>query len=364
LAKVKKFNNPSCKWKLLTIGGGAYNEIPGIAATIAGGNGNRASGDYGAIGGGSSNTAGELGTVAGGTLNDAGPRSTVGGGTDNDATASYSTIGGGQYNRATVGTYATVAGGQSNIASGQYATIGGGGVNYAINYAATVGGGQQNNANGDSSIIAGGGYNTADGANATIGGGFFNRTNGPLATIGGGAYNIVEGSYATVGGGLSCRAAGYISVASGFQSNSVLYGQYAHASGMFGERGDAQYVRYTLRNSTLSTNSPTQLYLDGSSQPITLQSGYTYSLNFKIIGSKDDGTTISEYNKRAILRNVSGTLSAVNVVDITTPYEGNTNTDATITVGGGAVNVSVTGITNENWRWVAVVDGIEMKYSA
>jgi len=187
-----------------------------------------------------------------------------------------------------------------------------------------------------------------------------------FSTVGGGDSNRAVGLYSTVAGGGLNVASGTYSTAIGNRANTRLHGQYSHAAGLFTTTGDAQYVRFVLRNST-TDNTPTLLYLNGTSSRILLQSGYTYSLNFKIMGVKNDGSNIAEFNKKAIVKRLlDGTTSLVStVVDITPPYEGNVSTDTTVTINDGTdtVDVTVTGITGESWRWVAVVEGIEMKYS-
>lgn len=347
-----------------TVGGGALNASSGIQSTICGGYDNRAVGEKSVISGGGFNvTTGDSAAIGGGrSLSATGDYSSIGGGNLNVANGLYSAIGGGLGNNAT-GNQTTIGGGQSNQAIGIYTTIGGGGSNQAVQQYATVAGGSLNVATQQYSTIGGGYNNKATQQSATVAGGFNNDTStGQFAAIGGGSGNISPGYATTIGGGSSNTAAGDYSIASGFNSNSRLYGQFSQSAGVFSVNGDAQYVRFILRNST-TNNSSTLLFLDGAGQKITLQAGYTYSLNFKIIGTKNDGITISEYNKRAIVRNREGTLSAVRVDDIIAPYEGNINTDAAITIDATSVNVAVTGIAGETWRWVAVVDGIEMKYS-
>lgn len=83
-------------------------------ATIAGGIGNKASGNYSASGGGWTNII--SGTAA-----------TVSGGRDNQATSSYNVVGGGYYNQS-IGTTSAIGGGTSNTvsATGDYGIIPGG----------------------------------------------------------------------------------------------------------------------------------------------------------------------------------------------------------------------------------------------
>jgi hypothetical protein len=86
-----------------------------------------------------------------------GRAATVGGGGGNTASGDYATVGGGQLNTAS-GYIATVGGGYQNTASDWYATVGGGALNTASRGGATVGGGQGNTASGSYSAIPGGYY--------------------------------------------------------------------------------------------------------------------------------------------------------------------------------------------------------------
>jgi gas vesicle protein len=206
----------------------------------------------------------------------------------------------------------------------------------------------------DSTQVASGNY-------STIGGGISNTASGNFSTVGGGDSNRATGLYSTVAGGGLNVASGTYSVAHGNRANTRLHGQYSHAAGLFTTTGDAQYVRFILRNTSVS-DTPTLLYLNGSSSLISLQQGYTYSLNFKILGSSIDGSTVAEYNKRVVVKYVGVSTEIVNQVDITTPYD--SGTSATILGGSAGVDIYVVGPTvGPSWRWVAVVDGIEMKYS-
>jgi hypothetical protein len=351
------------------IGGGSYNIASGVQSIVGGGANNNASGQHATIGGGTGNTATvATATVGGGSNNNAsGQNATIGGGSTNNASDVYATIGGGSSNIAS-GIYSTIAGGGTNIASGEYSIIGGGETNIASGIYSTIGGGETNIASGLYSTVAGGTCLSATANYSTVGGGNDNLASGIYSTVAGGNNNRATGSYSTVIGGDAAVASGSFSTSYGNRANSRLFGQYSHAAGSFVTVGDAQYVRFVLRNTTSGTaisSLSANLFLNGSSSLLTLQSGYAYSLNFKILGSQNNGVNISEFNKRAVLRNIAGTLSALNIVDITTPYEGNPATEAAITIDSGtsSVNVSVTGISSQTWRWVAVVDGIEMKYS-
>jgi hypothetical protein len=387
-----------------TIGGGGGNNVSGIYSTICGGNTNSVTGDYSIVGGGDTNNAsGHYATILGGFNNTAngggfygnisggygntvdGRASSISGGYSNNAANDYDHIGGGYNNNTIAGSYcSTIGGGLTNTIDGQYATIaggngntigstlpyitiGGGGSNYASGQGATVGGGQINVSSGTGATVAGGSRNQAYNNYATVGGGDTNNASGQGATVGGGQINVSSGTGATVAGGYNNVASGTYSVASGTLANSRLYGQYSHASGALSNRGDAQFVRFVLRNTT-TNNTPTKLYLDGSSAGIVLQNNYVYSFNCKILGVRSGGTFVAEYYKKVTVKRtaiVDAITTILNTVDITAPYEGDPNTDASIAVdvsNNAIINILVTGTTGETWKWVAVVEGLELTY--
>jgi hypothetical protein len=173
------------------IGGGVLNAITNASsATIAGGNQNKAGGDYATVGGGSSNFAGPGGTVAGGGGNRAaGAGDTVGGGFGNFAGSAQATVGGGNNNVVEISQYGTVAGGSGNRLTN---SIG-----------ASIGGGEQNGIlDARDSVIGGGVNNMAGSPYSSILGGEGNRTEGigGWATVLGGSFNLASGTHGVAAG--------------------------------------------------------------------------------------------------------------------------------------------------------------------
>ena len=178
-----------------------------LAATIAGGNANTASGGFSTVGGGTTNTAGINGasTVEGGNSNtSSGTSSVVGGGISNLSSSSNTLVMGGATNQAST-TNAAIFGGSSNTASGDASFVGGGTLNTASATNSTVGAGSRNTSSEQFSTIAGGttNINTGGSTNATISGGSDNRNTaaGVNNSIGGGAHNFTVTDESTVVGG-------------------------------------------------------------------------------------------------------------------------------------------------------------------
>lgn len=249
------------------------------------------------------------------------------------------------------GTYANdgqiLRGSASQVASGSSSTIGGGQSNTASGSSSTVGGGQSNTASSTSSIIAGGASNTASGGSSSVGGGEFNTASGTASTIAGGQSNTASGSY---------------SIASGYRSVSSLYAQFAHAAGIFSAIGDAQNVRFVMRNKT-TTNSAVELFLDGSATRLAIPSGEALHATVKIIGIKSDGTSTAVYLRQFSIKNVAGTTSLVGTVNtVGSDTAAGTSISITANDTNDALKIEVTGVTSETWRWVATIDGVEVAY--
>lgn len=230
--------------------------------------------------------------------------------------------------------------------------------------------------------FAAGGYNTCVGLEAPITIGMFCTTGGytPIAlgyncTVSGafGQGNIAMGKGATANYGAEPQATAIgtnvsatsaAAWATGSRSVADRMSMKAHANGMFAAAGDAQRVSFVARNKT-TNNTATTLFLDGSSTRLTIPSGKVASLMCRICGIKSDGSAVADYVRRVVIKNVGGTTSLVGSVEtIGTDIEDNASTDVAITADNtnDALDISVTGITAETWRWVAVVEGLEIAY--
>jgi len=351
----------------------------GEGSTVGGGTSNTASGDYSTVGGGYLNTASNsYNTVAGGEANTTnGERNTIGGGQENTTNNSYSTVGGGYKNTAN-NSYSTVAGGYQNTASGSGGTVGGGISNEASGNQSTVAGGDNNTASGDYSAVGGGINNTASGLESTVAGGTGNRASGSISTIGGGYYNTANGSqstvaggyentasgtyYSTVGGGRDNTASGdYSTVAGGNYAKADKYGQNAYASGRFFAQGDAQTSVFVVRN-TSSASGWTTLYLDGSSENISLASSATWTFRIIIVGKQTGGTTNGAgYEIKGVVTNNGGTATILGTPTFTTLYESISAYEARVTVSGANLVVQVDG-AGQSLRWVARVETAEVTW--
>lgn len=271
-------------------------------------------------------------------------------------------IGGGLLNSVRSGVYgATIAGGGDSINGGNtvddnWGTVGGGNYNLAGNgdglaIFATVGGGSQNLASASGATIGGGHYNSARYEYATVAGGQGNDGFAKYTSIGGGEDNDAGADYSTIPGGRWAR--------------TRHYGEMAYASGVFGVwPGDAQTSLYVLRNST-STAASTELFLDGSSQRITLSSGRALVFEIQVVALSDTGGTGAGFRIWGTLRNNGGDttiLGAWGEVIGASPAAGSWSAVASADNTNDALVVHVTGSNGVNVRWVATVRTTEVTW--
>ena len=250
------------------------------------------------------------------------------------------------------GTYAVVSGGYANTASGTYAVVSGGG---------------SNTASGNSAVVSGGGSNIASGQHAFVSGGYANIANQQYAVVSGGGGNTASGNSAVVSGGASNTASGLRAVVSGGAAGRAdRYGQQAHAAGSFAAQGDAQRARFVMRQQTTG-DTPTELFLDGSTTPLTIPSNKVFGFTINICTTKQGLGEQAMFVRKGYIKNVAGTTSLIGTIetigtDIKTA--GATTTDVAITANdtNDALQVNVTGVAAENWRWVASVDAVEIAY--
>ena len=254
------------------------------------------------------------------------------------------------------------------IAGGNYSVIGGGKNNTSSAYYSTVCGGYSNTASGFRSTIGGGKFNVASSIHTTIGGGDGNIASSYYTTVGGGYKNTSSAYAAVVVGGRRNTASGYFSsVIGGSHAESSRRGQISHAAGSLGgfyTIGDAQHSMLVLRNKT--SGSPaglTELALDGGSNYITIPSSGILSGQINITGSKSDGSAVARYLRQFTIKRVGNTTSLVgSVITVGTDEAAGTQISVTANDASDYLSIRASGVNNETWSWVAVVDCVEMRY--
>ena len=216
---------------------------------------------------------------------------------------------------------------------------------------ATIGGGGSstypNAVTGDYGTVGGGESNTA-GRYATVAGGEGITASAPHATVGGGMENTASGAGATVPGG--------------YFGEASLRGQMAYASGRFANRGDAQASLYVLRNTTTDATA-TELFLDGSAEPLTIADGRTLTFDILVVARSSTGQSAG-YHIQGVIENVGGATSFIGAPTVTTLGEDDAtwNVAAQADDTNDALVIKVTGKAGTNIRWVATVRTAEVAY--
>jgi hypothetical protein len=254
------------------------------------------------------------------------------------------------------GTRTFIGGGQRNTASIEESVVCGGYGNSTTNYWSFVGGGYVNTASGEKGAVVGGRQNAASGIESFVGGGSLNVASGGGSVVAGGGDNNITATNNTASGQ-------YAAILGGIAGLADRYGIQSHASGSFAAQGDAQRIRAVLRNKTTNATA-TELFLNGSTLRLTVPSGKVMSGIINCTGVKSDGSAVAHYVREFSIKNVAGTTTLVGSNTIGTDTEDNASTDISVTANdtNDAINISVTGIASETWRWVASVDAVEVAY--
>jgi hypothetical protein len=223
-------------------------------------------------------------------------------------------------------------------------------------------------ASGNFSVIGGGANNTAREGYTFVGGGRGNSAQGSIGadvycSVVGGDANSAQASYASIGGGLSNSAISDSAfVAGGRQARADRVGMFAHSAGQFSANGDAQSGRFVLRCRT-TTDSAVEMALNGSTTYLTIPSGKVIFCNIKIVGTRSDGSAVATYERQYAVKNVAGTSSEIYAPrTIGTDNASGTSLILTTVNAGDYISIRPVGISSEIWRWVAVVDAVEVAY--
>jgi hypothetical protein len=234
----------------------------------------------------------------------------------------------------------------ARVASGQEASISGGANNIASNFQATVGGG---------------GNNTASQAYATVCGGINNTASQQKATVAGGSSNVASGDSSTVLGGEGNTASAQFSLVSGNEAAGSIFGQYAHATGRFSAKGDAQCSRFIARNSTTST-TPVELFLNGTSLRLTIPSNKGIAGKMMVQAKQASSANQCYYEVDFVAVNNAGT-SSLAFSNVTAHHESNAGADFAVTVDDAldAIIMTWTAPDSNTWRCVAVIEAVEVQ---
>jgi hypothetical protein len=167
----------------------------------------------------------------------------------------------------------------------------------------------------------------------------------------------------------SAVALGESNTASGGESTALGYGSLANRTGQFAfsswpiANGANQFIMFVPWIKT--TNDTPQTLTMAAFGRVSIPSGKVVSFIAQITGIKSDGSAVAKYIREGTIKNVGGTTTLVgSIITVGTDHEDNASTDVAITADdtNDALDISVTGIAAETWRWVAVVQGVEIAY--
>jgi hypothetical protein len=214
-----------------------------------------------------------------------------------------------------------------------------------------------------------GGTAVAIGSSAAVSASYGGVAIGDSASVGGQGGTAV-GNY-SLANGLNGVAIGINAKANAF--NSLAFGgdgpctadrdSMVSFGGTNFSTGNSALVLFKLIANT-SDSTPTKLTLRRSTvAPLTIPSGKILSCIIQVIGSKSDGSSVTFYTRKVCIKNISGTTTLVgNIETIGTDYKDNALTDVVISPNDttDSLDITVTGIAAENWRWIANVQGVEL----
>jgi len=141
----------------------------------------------------------------------------------------------------------------------------------------------------------------------------------------------------------------------------------AHSHDRFAASGDSQRVDFAIYAKTTSATPKTMLLGQtyNTTAQLTIPSGKILHATVHVIGSKSDGSAIAIYQRQVAIANVGGTTSLVGSVNtLGSDTAAGTSLSITADDTNDALDVQVTGIAAETWRWFASVSGIEMTHGS
>ena len=205
-----------------------------------------------------------------------------------------------------------------------------------------------------------------------------NTATGLYSTVICGWYSVAAGAYSLAGGGSAATsnsyavalgnnvtASGYASLATGQCAAANRYGMRAHSSiGFPLGTGDCQAVELVLAGRT-TTNAAVSLRLDGvgGTNILTIASGQICQYLLIITGVRQGGSQVATYMRKVCIKNIGGTTSLVgNVETIGTDLAIGTSLNIVADNTNKSLDIQVTGVLNQNWRWHCVAYGGEIKH--
>ena len=110
------------------------------------------------------------------------------------------------------------------------------------------------------------------------------------------------------------------------------------------------------------------MFLDGSGARLTLSTDQAIAFTAQIIGSRQGHADNAYFTRRGLVVNDGGTTTIVGSIEtLGTDQKSAGAAAASFAITADNTNDSikfeVTSITGQNWRWVASVDAVEVKFA-
>jgi hypothetical protein len=152
--------------------------------------------------------------------------------------------------------------------------------------------------------------------------------------------------------------------ASGVNASTTRYGEFARACGTFSGAVSTGPKSVLFVSRVITTdNTPTNLFLNQNSARLTIPAKWGLFVTIKILGMKSDGSTCATFIRKAAVKNVLGVVSLIGSVEtIGTDESSGTSISVTADDTTDSLNIEVTGISGETWRWAASIYGIESPF--
>jgi hypothetical protein len=194
-------------------------------------------------------------------------------------------------------------------------------------------------------------------------------------TIGVGCLSVVANAGSTsIAIGNNCNAGGSDSIAigDGVSNSSYLTFAFGRATALdrpcsFGwSPGSFGQANQYMLGQVTTNDSATTLFLRSvfsSTDRLTLKAGVIWFCNALITGSRSDGSAVATYQRQFAIKRVGSTTSMVGTVNVVGSDEAAGTTIAiTADDTNEALQINVTGVSGQTWRWNALVFALEQTY--
>lgn len=200
-------------------------------------------------------------------------------------------------------------------------------------------------ASGDNALSMGYGTNASGYLSTAFG--YLSQSSGSYSTSFG-SITIASG-IGSIAAGQVTNATGAYSIATGRYATANHYCEMARASTSIGQYGTLTYGQQT------GNATPTEIYLDGSSERFSIASGTTYWIEVTAIALSTATGDSKQWTGNILIKNVSGTTSAVGTTAMSSVHGNASLAASSIAITADNTNdglkVEVTGVAATTINW-------------